>query len=63
MLVLKRKAGESITIDGDIKIKILNNFGTVRLGIDAPKHIQIVRDELLNENNNKTNGRDTCNPD
>lgn len=46
MLVLNRKAGESITIDGQIKIKILNKFGVVRVGIEAPKHVRIVRDEL-----------------
>lgn len=63
MLILKRKAGESITIDGNIKVKILNEFGTVRLGIDAPKNIKIIRDELTNENKNNIHGRNTCNHD
>lgn len=60
MLILKRKAGESITINGNIKIKILN-VGTVHLGIDAPKNIKIIRDELLKSD--KSLGRTTCNPD
>lgn len=47
MLILNRKAGESFTIDGQIKISILGGYGRVRIGIDAPKHIQIVRDELI----------------
>lgn len=47
MLILNRKAGESFTIDGQIKISILDGYGRVRIGIDAPKHIQIVRDELV----------------
>ncbi len=47
MLVLNRKVGESITIDGQIKIKVLGDFGRVRIGIDAPKHMQIVRDEVI----------------
>lgn len=47
MLILNRNAGESFTIDGQIKIKILNNCGRIRLGIEAPKNIEIVRDELI----------------
>lgn len=47
MLVLNRKAGESFTIDGQIKIKILSDFGVVRVGIEAPRHMRIVRDELI----------------
>lgn len=47
MLILSRKTDESFTIDGQIKIKILSSYGRVRIGIDAPKHIQIVRDELI----------------
>jgi len=52
MLVLNRKVGESFTINGEIKIKILNDFGIVRVGIDAPKHIKIIRDELINKTQN-----------
>lgn len=57
MLVLNRKPGESITIDGQIKIKILCGYGSTRIGIDAPKHIRIVRDELIESNQPKTNQR------
>jgi sRNA-binding carbon storage regulator CsrA len=28
-------------------VKILSDFGVVRVGIEAPKHLQIVRDELI----------------
>lgn len=54
MLVLNRKVGESITIDGQIKIKILADFGVVRVGIDAPKHMRIIRDELIGKERRKT---------
>lgn len=49
MLVLNRKAGESFTIDGRIIIKVLgeSNNTPIRIGIEAPKHIKIVRNELL----------------
>ena len=47
MLVLSRKTGESIYIDGSIKVKILKLKGNqVRIGIDAPSDVDIVRSEL-----------------
>lgn len=49
MLVLSRKREEGIIIDGDIEIKIIDiDEGRVRLGIDAPKHKEIVRMEIYN---------------
>jgi carbon storage regulator len=48
MLVLTRKKDETIIIDGDIKIKVLEVRGkSVRIGIEAPKEIKIVREELV----------------
>ena len=47
MLVLSRKAGEGITIDDQIKICILSTHGKqVKVGIEAPAEIRILRDEL-----------------
>ena len=47
MLVLTRKIGEEIQIDGDIQIKVVSIRGNyVRIGIDAPKHKKIKRLEL-----------------
>lgn len=49
-LVLKRKAGESIIIDGDIKVTILSVIdGRVKIGIEAPSDVNIVRGELVTE--------------
>ena len=50
MIVLSRKQEESIAIGDDIKIKIISiDKGAVKLGIEAPKSISIVRSELLEE--------------
>ena len=47
MLVLTRKIGESIAIDDDIKIVVVQvKGGQVRLGIEAPRHTKIHREEV-----------------
>ena len=49
MLVLSRKVDQEIVIDGNIKIRVLNVKGnTIRLGIEAPQEVHIVRGELVN---------------
>lgn len=48
MLVISRKIGESIIISDDIKVTIISLGGDkVSIGIDAPKEIPIMREELL----------------
>lgn len=50
MLVLSRKRNEKIKIGKDITITIVEILGDrVRLGIDAPEIVQIVRAELAKE--------------
>lgn len=47
MLVLTRKAGQSIRIGDDILIKIVDIDGSqVKIGIEAPKNLAIFREEL-----------------
>ena len=47
MLVLTRKPGEKIHIGADITIIVVNVKGTkIRLGIDAPKDLTVLRAEL-----------------
>jgi len=47
MLVLSRKEGESITIDGCIHVTVIRLAGgRVRLGIEAPQEVSILRSEL-----------------
>lgn len=48
MLVLSRKTGETIQIADNIEVRILEIKGeTVRIGIEAPKTIDILRGELV----------------
>lgn len=47
MLVLTRRAGESIMIDDEIELKVLKIRGSqVHLGIDAPKNSAVHRKEV-----------------
>lgn len=47
MLVLSRKLNEKIIIDGNITVTVLGIRGNqIRLGIEAPSSIGIVREEL-----------------
>jgi carbon storage regulator len=47
MLVLTRKTGQKIQIDSDITITVLESHGNrVRIGIEAPSHVSILRGEL-----------------
>ncbi len=48
MLVLSRKARQSIVINGEITVTILSIRGEViRLGIEAPKEVPVHRSELF----------------
>lgn len=48
MLVLSRREGEAILIDGGIRIVVLAcDRRGVRIGIEAPKEINIQREELV----------------
>jgi carbon storage regulator len=50
MLVLTRKTGQKIIIANDIEVIILETKGdAVKLGIEAPKHISIYREEIYEE--------------
>ncbi len=47
MLILTRRLGESILIEDNIKITVVDiNKQQIKLGIDAPKHITINREEV-----------------
>lgn len=54
MLVLTRRLDESILIGDDIEIRIVQVRGTgdqavVRIGINAPKHVTVLRKEVHDE--------------
>lgn len=54
MLILNRhpihNEGQAVQIGDDIRIYVLSvtKNGGVRIGIDAPKHVNILRDEAVN---------------
>lgn len=48
MLVLRRKVGERIILDGVISVAVLAVEGErVKIGISAPAEVAIMREELL----------------
>ena len=47
MLHITRRAGQTIRIGDDIVIEITEIGGSfVRIGVEAPRHIQVLRDEI-----------------
>lgn len=54
MLVLTRRPGEAIKIGDDITIILIrvdNKFQEAVIGIEAPKHIPILRTEIMENEN------------
>ena len=50
MLILSRKPGDAVLIDGGIRIVVLGgDHRGVRLGIEAPASVGIVREEIANK--------------
>ncbi|ABB14302.1 carbon storage regulator CsrA [Carboxydothermus hydrogenoformans] len=52
MLVLNRKVNQKIIINGEIEITVLavdSGRGQVKLGISAPQHYSIYREEIWRE--------------
>jgi carbon storage regulator len=48
MLILTRRVGQSIFIGSDITVTVLAVKGPqVRLGINAPKHVPVHREEIF----------------
>ena len=47
MLVLTRKVGEQLIIDGDIRVTVVSlGQGRVKIGIDAPEWVKVDRQEI-----------------
>jgi carbon storage regulator len=68
MLILSRRPGDAIVIDGGIRIVVLaSGQRCVRLGIEAPAQIGIVREEIMtraeNSTTNGVNGHKAKEPD
>lgn len=47
MLILTRRIGETIRIDGDIEVTVLDVKGCqVRIGVTAPNTVEVHREEV-----------------
>ncbi len=47
MLILSRRCGESIIVDDEVTLTVLSIKGKqVRIGIDAPDHVSVHREEI-----------------
>jgi carbon storage regulator len=50
VLILTRKTEQGIVIAGDVVVRVLSIEGErVKLGIDAPRSISVLREELIEE--------------
>ena len=50
MLVLSRKTGESIVVGSDVHVQVIDVIGNrVKLGIEAPRSLRVLRSELVEE--------------
>ena len=50
MLVLTRRPGESIVVGEDIVITVIEiKGGQVRIGIDAPRNVDVYREEIYEQ--------------
>ncbi|MGN6331585.1 MAG: carbon storage regulator CsrA [Motilibacteraceae bacterium] len=50
MLVLSRRAGESIVVGDDVVVTVLEvRSDVVRIGIDAPRSVRVHREEVYRE--------------
>ena len=60
MLVLTRKIGESIVIDDQIEVRVQQLTGKrVRICIDAPNHVKIMRGEIAERATSRWQEADT----
>lgn len=56
MLILTRKPGQTINIGDDIKVTVMEVNGMqVKIGIDAPRDVAVVREEIAGKYDGKGN--------
>ena len=47
MLILTRRIGETLMVGDEVTVTVLSTKGNqVRLGVNAPKHIKVHREEI-----------------
>jgi carbon storage regulator len=58
MLVLSRKLNEKIVIDGGIVVTVVKiDRNQIRLGIEAPSHVRVFREEIAGDTRPAAVGR------
>jgi carbon storage regulator len=64
MLILTRRAGETVMIGSDVTITVLGVKGNqVRIGINAPKDVAVHREEIYERIQSEKSARDAEKPD
>lgn len=54
VLILTRRIGETVMIGDEVVVTVLRVKGNqVRLGVEAPKHISVQREEIFNRIKNE----------
>lgn len=57
MLILTRRAGETLCIGTDVTVTVLGVKGNqVRIGINAPKHVTVDREEIYERKQREIQG-------
>jgi carbon storage regulator len=57
MLILSRRPGDAIILDGGIRVVVLAcDKRGVRLGIEAPAEVSILREEIVEQVTSETRG-------
>ena len=63
MLILTRRVGESVVIGEDVTVTVLGVKGNqVRIGINAPKHVAVHREEIFERIKNGRGSGDSATP-
>jgi len=57
MLILTRRVGETLVIGDEVTVTVLGVRGNqVRLGVNAPKHVAVHREEIYQRIQNESEG-------
>lgn len=58
MLILTRRVGETLMVGDDVTITVLGVKGNqVRIGVNAPKEVQVHREEIYMKIQEEKNGK------